>query len=82
MSNQEMPPIKRKGGLDNDEEENSKKSKIECESEQADPQDQGNIQDAHLSNETLADSTSEGPKEVDTDQVLRIYNHSMRLHLG
>lgn len=68
MSNQEMPPMKRKGGLDNDEEENSKKSKIECESEQADPQDQGNIQDAHLSNETLADSTSEGAKEVDTDQ--------------
>lgn len=69
MSNPDSPPKKRKGELENCEEENSKKSKIEYRSETHESQQgQGNIEDAHLTDEILADSTSEVAKEDDRDQ--------------
>ena len=75
MSTPEMPPKKRKE-LEDCDEENSKKSKIECSDTLADSpgQDKNDTEDNHLIDETLADTKSEEAKEVDKVQVEWIYN--------
>lgn len=75
MSNPEILPKKRKE-LENGEEENSKKSKIEF-SDTApldSPAGQDDTEKNHLSDETLADIKSEEVKEVDEVQVEWICN--------
>lgn len=69
MSNPEILPKKRKE-LENGDEENSKKSKIECsDTALLDSPGQDDTEKNHLSDETLADTKSEEAKEVDIVQV-------------
>ena len=74
MSNPEIPPKKRKE-LDNGDEENSKRSKIECTDTLVDSPGQDETEKNHLSDETLADIKSGEAKEVDKVQVGWIYNN-------
>ena len=71
MSNTEMPPNKRKTELENCDEENSKKSKIDSSTPLESP-GQENIEEKHFTDETLADTTSEKATENDKVQVCRI----------
>ena len=69
MSNPEIPSKKRKE-LENGDEENSKKSKIECSDTVPDsPPGQDDTELNHLTDETLADTKSGEAKEVDKVQV-------------
>lgn len=83
MSNPETPPKKRKLEPEICDEENSKKSKIEC-SAAAPLESPGQeiIEDKHLTDETLADTTSEKAKEVDNVQVRWIYNKLLRVRVS
>jgi len=77
MSNPEIPSKKRKE-LENGDEENSKKSKIECSDTVPDsPPGQDDIEQNHLTDETLADTESEEAKEVDNVQVEWIYGNKL-----
>lgn len=69
MSDPEVPPKKRKE-LENGDDENSKKSKIECSDvAQFDSPGQDDTEKNHFTDETLADIKSEEAKEVDKVQV-------------
>lgn len=77
MSNPEIPSKKRKE-LENGEEENSKKSKIECSNTVSDsPPGQDDTEQNHLTDETLADTKSGEAKEVDKVQVEWIYGNKL-----
>lgn len=69
MSNPEVSPHKRKAELENCEEENLKRSKIECSSSPLESSGQENIEDTYSIDETLTDATSEKANEVDEVQV-------------
>ena len=82
MSNPDMPPNKRKNELDNGDEENSKKSKTECSPKPLESPGQENIEETHLADETLADTTSEKVKEVDEDQVQWNYDNPLSMRFS
>lgn len=82
MSNPDMPPNKRKNELDNCDEENSKKSKTECSPKPLESPGQENIEETHLADETLADTTSEKVKEVDEDQVQWNYDNPLSMRFS
>ena len=77
-----MPPNKRKNELDNCDEENSKKSKTECSPKPLESPGQENIEETHLADETLADTTSEKVKEVDEDQVQWNYDNPLSMRFS
>lgn len=83
MSNPDMPPNKRKNELGNCDEENSKKSKTECSPKPLlESPGQENIEETHLTDETLADTTSEKVKEVDEDQVQWNYDNPLSMRFS